>query len=249
MQVINCSNYVAQREWMALQAAQATAAQPLARPTGVLATLGWWLGGGRSRAIQTRDAAVAQQIDEAARFGKGRWGEEAFIHCLALQLPGAHWVLLHGYKAPQQRSDIDGVLVGPNGATIFEVKALRGFFTVQGDTWWYRRSPRDVPTIATVQPTQQVIGNAERMRRLLLNLGFSWVPVRAVVAFSVDKAEVTYAPNQPSTVPIYLYRTPTAYQPAASIAPYLTVSGRALTQEQVYQLVNALLSATTPRRQ
>jgi len=247
MQVINCSNYTAQREWAAIQAAQTIVAQPLTRPTGFLATLGWWFGG-RSQAIQVRNATAAAQMNEAARFGKGRLGEEAFIRCLAGQLPDSHWIMLHGYQSPGQRSDIDGVLVGPYGVTIFEVKALSGFFSLKGDTWMYQRSPRSAPSVATAQPTQQVIGNLERVRRFLDKRGLSWVPVQPVVAFCEDKAQVTTPRRQPLTVPIYRYRTPTLFRPGASIVPFVSLSARSLTEEHVVQVVNVLLGADPSAR-
>lgn len=192
MQVIARSDYLVRQQYAHLAAAyrmeaDAVALQPkhgLLR--AFLAVLGF-----RGRAEQVtqqmrralrREAALHGQ--EAHYYAKGRLGEDTLTSFLATCLDN-RFVLLRNYTPPApfaRGGDIDALLVGPHGVTVFEVKTWSGRFAVEQGRWlcWQGRGKGWAP--AYENPTEQVHANMGRIRDFLSSKGLGGIPVVPVIA-------------------------------------------------------------------
>jgi len=191
-----CSTYTAQQE-AAAQAAAMRSTQAL-QQRGALAHL-------REAFLGPTPVEVwhYQQIklsgDEARRWAKGRLGEEIFFHRLGHVLHDRYLLLLD-YPSPQKYGDIDGVLIGPHGVTIYEVKAWTGTYRASDTEWlyWSEREGQWVPARGS-NPIQQARRHAESLRLLLRQANLSSVPVYPAVAFASKQMNL----EATSSVPIF----------------------------------------------
>ena len=95
---------------------------------------------------------------------KGRLGEDKVVDIMRETLDGS----CHAFRnlvLPNNKGDIDIVLVSPQGVFVFEVKAYSGKYEVCGDDWFYfegkkRKKLHDNPTL-------QVRKNAARLAEFL----------------------------------------------------------------------------------
>lgn len=234
MQYLVCSAYAAYQE-AAAQAVAQRSAQALAQ-RGLFSHLReTWLGPTPEERWHYQQVAVYGA--EAQRWGRGRLGEEVLFHTLGQALDDRHLLLL-GYPSPQQHGNLDGVLVGPHGVTIYEVKAWTGTFLASDTEWryWSRRAGVWEPARGG-NPTRQVLGHVRAMRALLRQAGLGTVPVRAVIAIAADRMEVQVGASL--SVPLlFLMR------PGIPVQEVLGLQGaaRELTPE-VVQLVESALRA------
>lgn len=216
MWVIDCSDYLAQRvaanEWAAHQALSVS---PVG-PKGLLRNLWWRLTGGprRARAQRLEQSAAAER--EAEIYRRGLQGEEALIWFLAPRLDN-RYLLLRNYTPPppwRTGGDIDGVLLGPHGVTVFEVKAWRGVYRYAGEDWLFLPRDRSAWEPARKNPTQQARFSLERVRGTLLLAGLRDVPTQAVIVAAEQRmrVEVVGTPAitlyQPFKDPTWLDLTP-----------------------------------------
>lgn len=192
MQVVFCSDYLARQQYAHLSAAyhleaQAVTLQPSRGWLGsLLAALGF-----RSRAermvhhqqhVLRYEAGLHNR--KAHFYEQGRWGEDVLASVLASRLDH-RFVLLRNYTPPlphERGGDIDGVLVGPHGVTVFEVKTWTGRYKIQDREWycWQGSSMRWEPTFQN--PTSQVHANLGRIKDLLRLRGLGDIPVAPVIA-------------------------------------------------------------------
>ena len=238
-----CSEYLETQEALHRKEAHRLQVMALQPPAGLLRQIVWYVFGGKGRAVATRSRQMQQNLQEASRFQQGQEGEEALLACLAKQLDDS-WVLLQDYLPPppwRAGGDIDGVLIGPHGITVFEAKAWKGFFRYSGDQWFYQRSQQMPWEAAHVNPTKQALANAERLRQTIQRLGFGKVPVQPLIAIAQDRMVLTLDQRVPPSVPVYT-TSPTPER----IQGY--VRGKALSAAQVDQLANGLLEAAYGQR-
>lgn len=238
-----CSEYLETQEAFHRKEAhrlQVTALQP---PEGLLRRIAWYLFGGKSRAEATRLKRVQASLQVAERFQQGESGEQALLTCLSKQLDDS-WILLQDYLPPppwRSGGDIDGVLIGPHGVTVFEAKAWKGFFRYSSDQWFYQRSQQAPWETAQHNPTKQALENTERLQQTIQRLGFQKVPVQPLIAMAQDHMVLTIDERGRPAVPVYI-TSPTA----ESIRGY--VKGKALTTAEVERLANRLLEAAYGKR-
>lgn len=94
-------------------------------------------------------------------FGKGRAGEEAVAHFLREHLNG-DWTLHRNLLLPDDKGDIDAVLLGPGGLFVLEVKAWTGAYRVTG-TRWHKRTPSGGWRSVSGSPSGQALANVRRL--------------------------------------------------------------------------------------
>ena len=201
MWVVDCSNYLYERiaanEWIA-QRASAGASVRSQAPRGFFRSLWWRLTGGpaRDRArLQAEGAAAAQ---EAELYRRGLQGEQALIWFLARRLDN-RYLLLRNYTPPppfRTGGDIDGVLMGPHGVTVFEVKAWRGVFRCEGDQWLFLPRDRSAWEPGRKNPIEQARYATDRVKGTLALAGLRDTAIEPalVVADPRMRVEVIGAP-------------------------------------------------------
>ena len=210
MWVVDCSNYLYQRvaanEWAARQAL----IEPARGPSGLLRNLWWRLSGGPRRAHAQRLAASVAAQREAETYRRGLQGEQALIWFLAPRLDN-RYLLLRNYTPPppwRTGGDIDGVLLGPQGVTVFEVKAWRGVYRCQGEEWLFLPRDRSAWEPARKNPTQQARFSAERVRGTLALAGLRDVPTQPVIVAADPRMRVEII-GQPAVAIYQPFKDPT----------------------------------------
>lgn len=203
MWVVDCSDYLAQRvaanEWAARQALS----EAPNGPKGFWRNLWWRLSGGprRARAQRVEKSEAAER--EAEIYRRGLQGEEALIWFLSQRLDH-RYLLLRNYTPPapwRTGGDIDGVLLGPHGVTVFEVKAWRGVYRCEGEDWLFLPRDRSAWEPARKNPTQQARFSLERVRGTLILAGLRDVPTEAIIVAAEARMRVEIV-GEPA-IPLY----------------------------------------------
>ncbi|HEX9035512.1 MAG TPA: nuclease-related domain-containing protein [Ktedonobacterales bacterium] len=195
MWVVDCSNYlyerVAANEWAAQHATSAAQSRPEA-PRGVWRALWWRLTGGPMRERKRAQAASAAALQEAELYRRGLQGEHALIWFLAQRLDN-RYLLLRNYTPPapfRTGGDIDGVLMGPHGVTVFEVKAWRGVFRCNGDEWLFLPRDRSAWEPGRKNPIDQARYAADRVKGTLALAGLRDIQVDPVLVAAEPRMRV-----------------------------------------------------------
>jgi tetratricopeptide (TPR) repeat protein len=227
MRFLVCSTYTTQKEAAAQQIAMHSATALNQRDALSRLREAFF---GPTPTEQLHYQQMAAYEAEAGRWAKGRIGEELLFHTLGRVLDDRYLLLLD-YPSPQKRGDIDGLLIGPQGITVYEVKAWTGTYWASQRGWLYlsrgRRKVGWVPA-RDGNPTQQVLHHADDLRRQLNQAGLAPVPVTPIIAIASDRMGVQADADHP--VPLL-----TLWRPGASIVELL---GR---QEETSALTPALL--------
>ncbi len=207
MRYLECSNYLLQRQFAA-QYAAAQVTQRLGRP-------GFWM---RVRAffqgispLALQQAQIMAYTAEARRFSKGGEGEQALFQRLGATLD-ERYLLLRSLPAPGKHGDIDFLLLGPHGVTVYEVKSWSGTYWAS-DLQWFRLDKRMGVWHPSPygNPTAQVLRNADGIRAFLSRAGLSGVPVYPLIVLGSSYMRVD--PGQPLSVPlVHLFRRPPTTQ-------------------------------------
>lgn len=250
VRVFMCSDYLDHRErieraaaWDALARSDA----PVVSTDGFFKRLLRWLfGGGDVRAerqgrVELRQVAAEHEV-EADRWARGRAGEDLVAAVLSGRLDD-RYVLLRNYTPPWPYAaggDIDAVLLGPHGATVFEIKAWRGEYLCQGEEWWWRPHANAGWQEAMGNPVRQALANAERIRAMLRKAGMRGVHVQPMVAVADEEMRVEIA-GRPAA---YIFR---AYDPQAPM-PSFGRGMRALPDAVLQRLYAALVAPLYVRR-
>ncbi len=240
MRYLQCSHYLQQQEQHLRAEAYRVAVTPIEAPSGFWNQLGWYLGG-KQHAQRARDQQVQARLAEANQFVQGAAGENALAYVLSRQLDDS-WVLLQGYLPPppwHKGGDLDALLIGRSGITLFEAKTWKGFFLHRSDEWYYQRHPNAPWELARSNPTQQATKNAARLQHVLAHLHLSHVPVRPLIALVSDRMRVSLDPSMPPLVPLF---TVTPYP--QEISRYL--GPPVLSETHIDQVWQALLKAALP---
>jgi hypothetical protein len=90
-----------------------------------------------------------EQTREMAILSTGQAGERAVHAALAIVLDDA-WTAISGYK--NARGEVDLIVVGPAGILALEVKAINGYVSCDGDSWWRDRCDRFGNVVETRLP-------------------------------------------------------------------------------------------------
>ncbi|HZC05683.1 MAG TPA: nuclease-related domain-containing protein [Ktedonobacterales bacterium] len=210
MWVVDCSNYLYQRvaanEWAARQA---LIAEPRG-PRGLWRNLWWRFTGGPRRARAQRLAQSAAAEREAEIYRRGLQGEQALIWFLASRLDNRYLLLRNYTPPPPWRSggDIDGVLLGPQGVTVLEVKAWRGVYRCEGEDWLFLPRDRSAWEPARKNPTQQARFSFERVRGTLILAGLRDVPMQPVIVAADPRMRVEIV-GQPAVAIYQPFKDPT----------------------------------------
>jgi|SRR5690348_7799735 len=250
VQMFICSNYLDRRELIERAAAQDALARSDAQtaPTGGFfkRLLRRIFGSGDARAarqghMELRQAAAEHEI-EAERWARGREGEELLAAVLAQRLDD-RYVLLRNYTPPWPYAaggDIDAMLLGPHGVTVFEIKAWRGEYLCQGEEWWWRPYANAGWQEAMGNPVRQALANAERIRGVLRTAGMRGMHVQPMVAVADEEMRVEIA-GRPGA---YIFR---ACDPHAAV-PSFGRGGRALPDATLQRVHGALVAPLYVRR-
>lgn len=118
---------------------------------GLAIALGFMLG----RLVNLIVNSLERQIDN---YSLGKEGEDRVVEIAQQSLDG-NWYLFRNVVLPGcNKGDLDGILVGPLGVWVWEIKNLNGEYRNIGDRWEYRKSRRWRP--ATANPSCQAEDNA-----------------------------------------------------------------------------------------
>lgn len=247
MWVVDCSNYLYQRMAASEWAAQQALTQAPQGAEGFWRRL-WWRLTGAARRSQAqrqaqRQAESAAALAEAETFRRGLLGEQALITFLAPRLDN-RYLLLRNYTPPppfRSGGDIDGALLGPQGVTVFEVKAWRGVFRCAGEEWLFLPRDRSAWEPARKNPTQQARFNADRVRGTLALAGLRDVPVQPVIVAADPRMRVEIA-EKPAVAIYQPFKDPTWLD--------LSPQGKPYSYDELDRIYKALITprATPARR-
>lgn len=167
---------------------------------------------------------------EIQNYKTGIAGEQKALQTLE-KLLDERWTLFTNVDLPDKKGDIDGVLVGPSGLYVLEIKAFSGKYRNHGLNWQYR-SRFSGWKQADRNPSAQARANAQRLHDFLLRTAEldQWVEPR--VFWTGEYLQI----EQPA-VPIWLLRSPDR------IAKDLQ-QGRPIADERLQQLRIILKSYT-----
>lgn len=127
-----------------------------------------WVGGAALGMILLDYALLPlleRLLQERDQYRQGLHGEEATVKALEQRLDGK-WTLFRNVVLPGNRSDIDGVLVGPAGVYALEIKSYNGRFKNQGDQWWWHRYQPGWQRLSD-NPSHQAKANATHLGEYL----------------------------------------------------------------------------------
>jgi hypothetical protein len=235
MRYLECSNYLLQRQ-IAAQYAAAKVTQQLGRP-GFWTRVRAFFQGTSPLALQK--AQIMAYTAEAQRFSKGGEGEQALLQRLGATLDG-RYLLLRSLPAPGKHGDIDFLLLGPHGVTVYEVKSWSGTYWASDLQWLRLNKQMGVWQPSPYgNPTAQVMRNADGIRTFLYRAGLGGIAVYPVIVLGSTYMRVD--PGQPHSVPIvHLFRRP----PTTQALLGRDEAGDALLPAQVQELEAAFLGPT-----
>lgn len=157
----------------------------------------WWFPDHRQIA---RKQDLLREREQWARGGRAEQHVAAYLR---QWLPGGYYYLT-GFHLPGQ-GDVDGVLIGPHGITVYEIKAYRGRFLVNNDQW-YRLNSRKQWEPAQKNPTLQAEQGRQAVLRTLSNACVHGLPSSVPVYAAVILAGMFTSLDLPisSSIPVVL---------------------------------------------
>jgi hypothetical protein len=139
---------------------------------------------------------ILRRIEEAIkRHRRGKEGEERVVELLR-QVLDDRWTLYRNLKVPGMgRGDLDGVLVGPTGVWLLEIKNFSGRYRNRGEQWFYWkhngwRRMKD-------NPSRQARRNAGRLAAFLKERGVRLWVYPVIVWANPEKPPVLESPAVP----------------------------------------------------
>ncbi len=129
----------------------------------------YWIG------TQILDKVVIPRFRESIRrLQRGREGEERVAEIMR-QVLDDQWTLFRNLKVPWMgKGDLDGVLIGPTGVWLLEIKSWSGRYLNRGEHWFYWK--RNNWHKMKDDPSRQVRRNAGRLAAFLRERGVRvWV--------------------------------------------------------------------------
>jgi hypothetical protein len=122
----------------------------------------------------------------------GERGENDVAQSLGTVLDD-RYTLIRNLVLPDEKTDIDGVLVGPFGILVLEVKNFnsRDIHKCEGNRWFYRK-PGQRYRAMEKNPTKQAQINRDRLWRHLVKHDLRGIPANALVVISNPRAKVLF---------------------------------------------------------
>lgn len=166
----------------------------------------WWqrildfltLGSKEERALRGEQQTA---FEEFSRYEQGRGGEQRLFDTLQRICDDRYFYIAGFFNRNEgTRGDIDGILIGPHGITVYEAKSFTGLFKIDHDDWWYHNFRTQGWEPAHGQPTQQVKHNTQIVKDILKRHALPSVPIYSVVALASEKTRLD--PSSVSSVPV-----------------------------------------------
>lgn len=129
-------------------------------------------------------------FERGVNYVLGERGENKVAQSLGTVLDD-RYTLIRNLVLPDEKTDIDGVLVGPFGILVLEVKNFnsRDIYKCEGNRWFYRKPGQRYRTMKK-SPTKQAQLNRDRLHRYLGQHDLRGIPVHALVVISNPEAKV-----------------------------------------------------------
>jgi hypothetical protein len=125
-------------------------------------------------------------FEKVGNFIKGKRGEDKVAVMLKENLDDSY-TYIENYMIPNARiGDIDGLLIGPKGVIILEVKNYQGVFRISGPDL-YRRNRGDNYTLYKRSPFAQTIRQKNYLSKHFKNNGLIDMPIKMIVVFPEAK--------------------------------------------------------------
>jgi len=125
-------------------------------------------------------------FENIGNFKKGKRGEDEVAAMLKENLDD-NYTCVENYMIPNARiGDIDGLLIGPKGVVILEVKNYQGVFRISGPDL-YRRNRGDNYTLYKKSPFIQATRQKNYLSKYFKDKCIGDVPVKAIVIFPEAK--------------------------------------------------------------
>ncbi len=122
---------------------------------------------------------IEDLIDEYKDYIYGKEGEE-YVEKILSETLNDEYSYIRNYIIPNTRiGDIDGLLVGPKGIIVIEVKNYAGVFRISGGDM-YRRLRGDIYKLYRKSPFRQTIQQRDYLKRFLREKNFD-VPIAALI--------------------------------------------------------------------
>lgn len=131
-------------------------------------------------------------------FQQGRKGEEEIVDRLRTALDN-RWTIFRNLILPNQKDDIDIVLVGPDGVWAIEVKSTKSTLRVTGKNWTVQTKKGWFPT--TSNPSNSVTKKAFQLNDYLKRQGIERFVERAI-ALATPQPITNF---EASEIPIWLF--------------------------------------------
>jgi hypothetical protein len=138
---------------------------------------------------------IAQSLQEDLEFFKyGKEGENKVLQILEESLDD-NFTYITNYVIPNTRiGDIDGLLIGPKGIVILEIKNYAGIFRISGGDM-YRKLKGDVFKLYKKNPFKQIKKQKEYLDKFLHEKGID-VKITPIVVLVYGKIEKITGPTQ-----------------------------------------------------
>jgi hypothetical protein len=155
---------------------------------------------------------IAQSLQEDLEFFKyGKEGENKVLQILNESLDD-NFTYITNYVIPNTRiGDIDGLLIGPKGIVILEIKNYAGIFRISGEDM-YRKLKGDVYRLYKKNPFEQIKKQKEYLDKFLHEKGID-VKITPIVVLVYGKINAITGPTkvlitEANQLPNYIFELP-----------------------------------------
>ncbi|MCW4005910.1 MAG: NERD domain-containing protein [Candidatus Bathyarchaeota archaeon] len=143
------------------------------------------------------------------------------------------YYLLNGVSLKGSRSDIDHIVVGPNGVFVIETKNWSGSISCKGDNWQRQNSH------INASPSKQTKANADKIKDILnasTSIRRHGVWVEGILVFTNTNANTKLNLKNPTTPTLQLHQLPNHITNYKNHNPY--------TQKQQQQIIKQIQKQT-----
>jgi hypothetical protein len=172
----------------------------------------WWIMMLLAASIIPPLMNIAQSLQEDLEFFKyGKEGENKVLQILEESLDD-NFTYITNYVIPNTRiGDIDGLLIGPKGIVILEIKNYAGIFRISGEDM-YRKLKGDVYRLYKKNPFEQIMKQKEYLDKFLYEKGID-VKITPIVVLVYGKINAITVPTkvlitEANQLPNYIFELP-----------------------------------------
>jgi hypothetical protein len=172
----------------------------------------WWIMMLLAASIIPPLMNIAQSLQEDLEFFKyGKEGENKVLQILEESLDD-NFTYITNYVIPNTRiGDIDGLLIGPKGIVILEIKNYAGIFRISGEDM-YRKLKGDVYRLYKKNPFEQIMKQKEYLDKFLYEKGID-VKITPIVVLVYGKINAITGPTkvlitEANQLPNYIFELP-----------------------------------------